>query len=310
MAVKAMTRLTLGPILFHWPVDRRLDFYARVADEAPIDTVYLGEVVCSKRAPFFDPHLPETIARLERGGKKVVLSSLCEVMLKRERDMIARFAEIDSHEIEVNDGSALFHVSGKPHRLGPLMNVYNEETLAYLAERGATHVCAPPELPGASVAVLGARAAELGVGLEVQAFGRASLAVSARCYHARAHGRTKDNCQFVCEEDPDGMTLTTLGGDRMLAINGIQTLSYGYLNLAAEIEDMLALGIGHFRLSPHRTDMIAVATIFADRLAGRSDGPTAMKALGALGIGPFVNGFWHGLAGHLYRDQRVGTGLA
>ena len=136
------------------------------------------------------------------------------------------------------------------------------------------------------------------------------LALSGRCYHARLHGLHKDSCQFTCEKDADGLAVDTLDDQPFLAINGIQTLSYGYLNLAAEIEDMLALGIGHFRLSPHRTDMIAVATIFADRLAGRSDGPTAMKALGALGIGPFVNGFWHGLAGHLYRDQRVGTGLA
>ena len=306
MAVKAMTRLTLGPILFHWPVDRRLDFYARVADEAPVDTVYLGEVVCSKRAPFFDPHLPETIARLERGGKKVVLSSLCEVMLKRERDMIARFAEIDSHEIEVNDGSALFHVSGKPHRLGPLMNVYNEETLAYLAERGATHVCAPPELPGASVAVLGARAAGLGIGLEVQAFGRASLAVSARCYHARAHGRTKDNCQFVCEEDPDGMTLRGFDDKSFLVVNGIQTLSHAYLDLSEDLDALVAAGVTDLRLSPHSLDMVAVAEGYRAALDGRLAGEELAARIRALaGAAPTANGFWRGQAGHLRLGARV-----
>ncbi len=51
--------LTLGPILFHWPAEQKLDFYARIADEAPIDTVYLGEVICSKRSPFFDKHYDE-----------------------------------------------------------------------------------------------------------------------------------------------------------------------------------------------------------------------------------------------------------
>ncbi|MCB2058189.1 MAG: U32 family peptidase [Sphingobium sp.] len=303
-------KLTLGPILFHWDADTKRDFYARIADESPIDTVYLGEVVCSKRAPFFERYLPDIVERLERGGKTSVFSTLSEVMLPRERKMTTELCAQADRMIEVNNAAGLGAVYGRPHRIGPMMNVYNERTMAHLAARGARHIALPPELPRTVAAEMAGNARQIGVALEVQVFGRIPLALSARCFHARAHGRSKDECQFVCENDPDGLTLTTLGGDRMLAINGIQTLSYGYLNLAAEIEDMLALGIGHFRLSPHRTDMIAVATIFADRLAGRSDGPTAMKALGALGIGPFVNGFWHGLAGHLYRDQRVGTGLA
>jgi len=39
MAVKM--ELTLGPIPFHWSAEARRDFYARIADEAPVDTVYL-----------------------------------------------------------------------------------------------------------------------------------------------------------------------------------------------------------------------------------------------------------------------------
>ena len=131
-----MTRLTLGPILFHWPAQQKIDFYARIADEAPIDTVYLGEVICSKRTPFFEKHYPEIVERLESGGKKVVFSSLAEVMLKRERKMMGEFCAIRDHEIEINDTSALWHLSDHPYRVGPLMNVYNEETMSYLAQRG------------------------------------------------------------------------------------------------------------------------------------------------------------------------------
>ncbi len=29
-----MTKLTLGPIAYHWSADVRRDFYARIADEA------------------------------------------------------------------------------------------------------------------------------------------------------------------------------------------------------------------------------------------------------------------------------------
>ena len=114
------TELTLGPILFHWSAQTKLDFYARIAEEAPIDTVYLGEIICSKRSPFFEKHYDEVVDRLERCGKKVVFSSLAEVMLKRERNKMKAFCDIPDHEIEVNDASALWHVSGKPHRIGAL----------------------------------------------------------------------------------------------------------------------------------------------------------------------------------------------
>lgn len=301
MALIMTVRLTLGPILFHWPAEQKLDFYARIADEAPIDTVYLGEVVCSKRTPFFEEHYEAVASRLERGGKTVVMSSLAEIMLKREREMIIEFAAIAAHEIEVNDASALFHLDGRPHRLGALMNVYNEETLSVLAARGATHVTPPWEVPRTALAVLAARAKTLGVGFEVQAFGRASLALSARCYHARAHGRTKDNCQFVCAEDADGMTLRGMDGAAFLAINGIQTLSHAYVDLSGDLEDLLALGPTDLRLSPHTLDMAGVARAFRDALDGRIAPAEAHRRIAELAdAAPFANGFFHGQPGHLY----------
>ncbi|MDG2404096.1 MAG: U32 family peptidase, partial [Paracoccaceae bacterium] len=48
MEVNEMPKLTLGPIAYHWSAEARRDFYARIADEAPVDEVYLGEVICSK----------------------------------------------------------------------------------------------------------------------------------------------------------------------------------------------------------------------------------------------------------------------
>jgi collagenase-like PrtC family protease len=292
-------KLTLGPILYHWDADTKRDFYARIADEAPVDTVYLGEVICSKRTPFFDDHMPEVIERLEAGGKQVVLASLSEVVIKRERNMMRDFVAIDSHEIEINNTAGLYDVGGRPHRIGPLMNVYNERTLARLVERGATHVGLPNEVPGTVVGRMAAAATELGVGCEVQVFGRASLALSARCYHARAHNRTKDNCQFVCEDDPDGMPLTTVAGQSFLMVNGIQTLSNSYMCLAEEIGQMQDMGVGHFRIMPQMADMVAVASAFADRIHGRADGAETMARLQAMELAaPLSNGFWHGREGY------------
>ncbi len=301
MAVNGATSgaiLTIAPILFHWDADAKLAFYRQIA-AAPVDEVYLGEVICSKRAPFFEKHYDEVAQQLGAAGKTVVFSTLAEVMLKRERNMIAGFCDLEDHALEINDSSALWHLDGKRFRVGPFMNVYNEDTLAFLAARGASHFTLPPELPRDAVAILAARARDLGVSLEVQVFGRASLALSARCYHARAHGRIKDNCQFVCEEDPDGMPLKTVAGQDFLTVNGIQTLSHSYLNLLGELDDMQRMGISHFRLSPHMVDMAAVAGVFRAVLDGDLDAGEGSERLRQAGVGaPFANGFWHGRPGH------------
>ena len=293
------SKLTIAPILFHWSAAQKLEFYARIAEEAPVDVVYLGEVICSKRTPFFEKHYDEVAERLMRGGKTVVFSTLAEVMLKRERNIIAKFCDLENYELEVNDASALWHLNNKSYRIGSLMNVYNEDTMAYLVEKGATHFSLPAELPRDSVAILASRAKELGVTTEVQVFGRVSLALSARCYHARAHGRIKDNCQFVCEEDLDGMPLNTLDKEEFLTVNGIQTLSHSYLNLLDDLDDMKEMGITHFRLVPHTQDMVAVANIFREALDNTTSTKEASEKLAALDIpAPFSNGFWHGQPGH------------
>ena len=292
-------RLTLGPILFHWPTQQKLDFYARIADEAPVDEVYLGEVICSKRAPFHEADLPETIERLERAGKTVIVSTLAEVMLKRERKATQDIAAIDSPEIEVNNAAGLFARGKRAHRIGPFMNAYNEATIAWMAGQGATHVCLPAELPGAAIAVAAQAARDLGLGVEVQVFGRASLAVSARCYHARAHGRTKDNCQFVCEDDPDGMPLRTRDDAPILRVNGIQTQSESYVDLLPEVARLTADGVTHLRVMPQDVDMARVAGLFRAVMDGRRDAAGADADLRALcGDTAFSNGFYHGIAGY------------
>ncbi|WP_313136104.1 ubiquinone anaerobic biosynthesis protein UbiV [Paracoccus jeotgali] len=292
-------KLTLGPIAYHWTPEARTDFYARIADEAPVDEVYLGEVICSKRAPFFEADIPATIERLERAGKRVVLSSLAEVMLKRERKATADLAGMDTPEIEINNAAGLYARAGRPHRIGPFMNAYNEATIDWMARQGATHVCLPSELPAPAVANATRAARALGLGVEVQVFGRASLAVSARCYHARAHGRTKDNCLFVCEDDPDGMALRTRDDRAILRVNGIQTQSETYLNLLPELPEMQAMGVTHLRLMPQTVVMTAVAHLFRDVADARLDAAEAEARLQELCTDKvFSNGFWHGTAGY------------
>lgn len=292
-------KITIGPNPYHWPAATKLDFYRRMAEEPAIDEIYLGEVICSKRAPYFDDHLPDVTANLMAAGKTVILSSLAEVMLPRERKATSDLAALDDIELECNNAAALYARGRRPHRIGPFMNAYNETTIAFMADQGATHICLPSELPAPSIAIAAAAARARGLGVEVQVFGRASLAVSARCYHARAHRRTRDNCQFVCEDDADGMPLTTQNGTPFLRVNGIQTQSESYIDLLAELDTLENAGITHFRLSPQMVDMAGVARVYRARAAraiGLKDAGQQLRAL--CGATPFSNGFYHGVAGY------------
>jgi collagenase-like PrtC family protease len=301
---KQASELTLGPVLFNWNPERWRDFYFRIADEAPVSTVYVGEVICSKRAPLFEPYMNAVTERLSAAGKTVVFSALAEVMSAIDRKAVDNVCARQTAMIEANDASALLPLRGRPHHIGPFMNVYNERTADVLARGGARNICLPPEMPADAIAALCAATADTTI--EVQAFGRVGLALSARCYHARAHGRTKDSCRFICENDPDGMPLRTLEDKPFLTVNGIQTMSHEYLNLVGELENLRAMGVTRFRLSPHSCDMIAVADIFRAALDGRIDPAEATRRLDNLKLdAPFSNGFFHGQPGHTWRDQTL-----
>jgi collagenase-like PrtC family protease len=267
--------LTVGPVLFAWPKERIASFYARLAEEAPVERVVIGELVCSKRLPFYEDVLPEAIERLQRAGKRVAITSLALPTLTRERDAAKELFR-SGIEVELNDLSALGAADGKAFSVGPLINVYNEATLGFLVHRGAKAFCLPPELPFASIEILSHAAVTLNAGVEVWAYGRAPLAISARCYHARIHGFSKDSCRFVCATDPDGLPVRTVDGRDFLAINGVQTLSHVHVNLIGDIEKLAAAGVASLRLSPHSGDFIALTKLFRAAIDGEISGREAL----------------------------------
>jgi len=289
--------ITLGPLLFNWQPDRWRDFYFRIADEAPVATVYLGEVICSKRAPLLAEHHDAVAQRLRSAGKTVVFSTLAEVTQAVDRRLVESVAAAPGCLVEANDASALPHLQGRPHHIGPFMNVYNERSVAFLARAGAVNFCLPVEMSAATVDALCRETRGLDVTFEVLAFGRMPLALSARCYHARAHGRTKDSCLFVCDNDGDGLELRTLDAQPFLTVNGIQTLSHDFINLVGRLGALRAMGVSRFRLSPHGCDMVRVATVFRAVLDGALPAEEAAAALNGLDLpGPFSFGFYDGAA--------------
>ena len=287
--------LTLGPLLFNWTPDHIRDFYARIADEAPVDRVYLGEVVCGKRAPLTDAALADAAERLSNAGKTVVWSTLGLPALKRDRKAIAALSAEQEMLIEVNDISSLRGRTG-PFVAGPLLNVYNEGAARELMSRGCVRLCVNVELSLEAVSAIASACP--GLEIELFAFGRLPLALSGRCYHARHHGLHKDACQFVCDRDPDGLALKTLDGRDFLAVNGVQTLSHGVQLIDAPPETLRAAGVSALRLSPHTSDMVAVAKAFRDRADSRIDGAElAARVIASGPPGALVGGYLRGAAG-------------
>jgi collagenase-like PrtC family protease len=290
--------LVLGPVLFHWPAATLRDFWFRIADEADVDAVCVGEVVCSKRIPHVAEVLPAVIGRLQSAGKEVLLASLALVADEREAAAMRALADAAPGLVEANDVSLLSDLDGRPHAIWPAINIYNEDALAFLVAHGAVRACLNPELPGTLIAALAQLSA---IPLEVMVFGRLPLAISARCFHARAEDRSKDSCQFACRADADGRSIRTIEGMPFLAMNGLQTLSYGCFNLMGELAAMRAAGIDRFRLSPHSGDMVASAALFRDVLEGRLDAAGGVQRLALLHPElPFANGFWHAAPGHQF----------
>ena len=289
-------KLTLGPLQYLWPSDRWRDFYFEIADEAPVDVVVIGETICSKRLHFMEAELALVIERLEEAGKEVRLSTLALVTLDRETNYQRALAEEGIRLVEANDLSALHLLKGRAHAIGPFINVYNAAAARVLACNGATAICLPPELPARSVAAIAAACPDLDV--EVFAFGRMPLAISARCAHARSKGRTKDNCQFVCQEDPDGITVNTISGQPFLALNGVQTLSYTCQALLERPGEWKACGVNSLRLSPQTCDMVEVSWTFRKVLDGEIEPSQALARLRDVYPDiPLSNGFYHGKAG-------------
>lgn len=303
--------ISLGPVYYLWDGPKWRDFYFRIADEAPVEHVTLGETVCSKRQHFSEPHVAEVIERLEAAGKRVTLSTLAMVTLEREsrhvRDLIA-----DSiHPVEANDLSALGLLKGRAHSIGPLVNVYNAATARMLAARGADNICLPPELPAGSTRQM--LAAMPDFSFELFAFGRMPLAISARCAHARSKGLTKDNCQFICGEEPDGLPLRTLDKQSFLVLNGVQTMSNSCAVLIDDLGPLVEAGLSRVRLSPQDCDMVQVANLYRAVLDGRMAGEEALGELAEVYPGVrFSNGFLHQAEGAAWvsrgRNAAMGHG--
>lgn len=289
-------KLALGPLLYYWPREAVLRFYEEIA-ASPVDTVYLGEVVCSRRHEVaFDDWLAIG-ERLATAGKEVVLSAQALTESEGDLKLVRRAVANGRFRVEANDWGAARLLSGTAGWVaGPHLNVYNPQTLAIVAELGATRWVAPVEATREMVAGV---LAEHPAGLEAEVFGygRMPLAFSARCFTARRFNRQKEDCGYACLDFPDGMALETREGKPFLAANGIQTLSAGVYCLVEELAALRDAGADILRISPQSADTVAVLRVLRAACDGALSGFDARKALASLSPGRLWNGFWHARPG-------------
>lgn len=302
-------KLALGPLLYYWSREDTLAFYQQAA-AWPLDIVYLGESVCSKRHLLRLPDWLELAEQLSAAGKEVVLSS--QTLIESESDLKAlrKLIADGRFKVEANEWGAvrLLAEAGRDFVAGPTLNAYNPDTLALLAELGARRWVPPVEMSRDMIqAMLAALPAATRLETELFGYGRLPLAFSARCFTARHYNLQKDDCQFRCLDHPDGLVLASREGEDFLAINGIQTQSAKVMSLAHRFDELKTAGIDVLRLSPQARNMARVVDLFRALADGGIAPAQAPARLDRLMPAAPCDGYWLGEAGMAYHPVNPGV---
>ncbi len=289
--------LALGPLLYYWPRQETLAFYADVAT-SPVDTVYLGETVCSRRHELRLDDWFGLARDLAAAGKEVVLSTQSLIESESDLKTLRQITGQGDFRVEANDMGAVRLLEA--HQVtnwiaGPTLNIFNPQTLDLLMAAGARRWVVAPEISGADLAAVRAGLAQP-IETEVYAYGRLPLAYSARCFTARHFNLQKDACEFRCLSVEDGIVLRTREGEPFLTLNGIQTQSARVHNLLADLPN-LAGRAEVLRISPQGAHTLNILTLFRAALDAKLTPSAALDASRDYMPEAPCNGFWHGRPG-------------
>lgn len=304
-------KLSLGPNLFFWPKQALYDFYDEMKQTA-VDTIYLGETVCSKRRELNTSEWLELATELSSSDKEIVLSSLALLMADSELNSLKKLCDNAPVKIEANDMSAVQFLTERnvPFVCGPSINIYNARTLRLLNQQGAMRWVMPVELSSTCLRSILSEAQELGflekIETEVFSYGHLPLAYSARCFTARYLDLPKDKCEFSCIQFPEGLTVNSQEQQALFNLNGTQTQSASIYNLIHQLPDMADMGVDIVRISPRKQGTADVIQQFGDAIHRfENDLPGSLIPT----QGQDCNGYWFGQPGMNYLSpEQIASG--
>jgi len=298
-----LQKIALGPLAYYWSRADTLSFYMD-AMSWPVEIVYLGEVVCSRRHEMKADDWFNVASELRSAGKEVVMSSQILIDNESDRRSMHRLFEraLDRQlQVEANDLSAVRTMQQlrQPFIAGPHLNIYHAETLQWYWELGAVRYLPPVEMSGTELAIL-QQSRPATMQTEVQVWGRMALAFSARCFTARHYRLNKDSCEFRCDAHPDGLLLAARDGKPFLNLNGIQTQSAACIDLNAQLPELKAMQVEVLRIQPQSQHTGAVVAAFA---LARDTGEVVRMPVSAYPAGAdSCNGYWFGAPGMQSRE--------
>jgi collagenase-like PrtC family protease len=287
-------KLSLGPILYFWEKQRVIDFYQQ-AMTSPVDVIYLGETVCSKRRELSLSDWVDIACQVKASGKEAVLSTLTLLAAESELKTLKKYCDNGEFSVEANDLAAvqLLSEKGIPFIAGPAINVYNFKTLQFLIKKGLQRWVMPVELSkGNLVDIIGDAEEDksrASFEVEVFSFGKIPLAYSARCFTARYYDLPKDNCQLKCIHHEGGLEVLSQEDEDLFTLNGIQTMSGRLYNLESELAAMQDIGVDIIRISPEPTGIFEQISTFEQAMTVGSKNISLSDAN--------CNGYWFGKPG-------------
>jgi collagenase-like PrtC family protease len=306
-------KISLAPISYCWSKPDVEHFYDQVA-LSHIDTVYLGETVCSRRRELkFNDYL-NLANMLKSHGKHVVLSTIALIEAQSELNELKRAIENGDFSIEANDMAAVHyaHQAKVPFVCGPTINNYNRTSLDLLHQKGMFRFVMPCELSQKWLSSVINQDDKPKFEIEVLGHGYLPLAHSARCFTAKHYQLPKDKCQTICQRHSKGLLAQTQESQPLLRLNGIQTQSAAQINLIKQIPQMVDMGIDYWRISPNKLTDVTMGSNLAHALDHAKNDPQDLETLIKKQlndqnypsiINHHCNGYWLGLPGMDYADE-------